>query len=217
MIREMMTKQNPSQAATQGQDFRLPGATPGRLLSSFRLHPLTFISHPSSFVLQLSSFIVHPSSFRLQLSNMRRALSSFSLYHLPFTIYPLSFIPHPSPFNLQTSSFKLLRTAFCLLLTAYCLLPTVLNAQGCAMCYNSASAAHAGAKEALANGVLILLVPPMVFFALITVVVYIYRNKFRETPEWVPKHDRELQELLADIPPAKGTQPIGRSGDREIG
>jgi hypothetical protein len=49
------------------------------------------------------------------------------------------------------------------------------------MCYNSASAAKAGAKEALANGVLILLVPPMVFFALITVVVYMYRNKFRET------------------------------------
>ena len=48
------------------------------------------------------------------------------------------------------------------------------------MCYNSASAAKAGAKEALANGVLILLVPPMVFFALITVVVYMYRNKFRE-------------------------------------
>jgi hypothetical protein len=40
--------------------------------------------------------------------------------------------------------------------------------------------ARAGAKEALANGVLILLVPPMVFFVLIAVVVYRYRNKFRE-------------------------------------
>ena len=49
------------------------------------------------------------------------------------------------------------------------------------MCYNSASAAKAGAKEALANGVLILLVPPMVFFALIAVVIYLYRNKFRES------------------------------------
>jgi hypothetical protein len=48
------------------------------------------------------------------------------------------------------------------------------------MCYTSASAARSGAKEALANGVLILLVPPMVFFALITVVVYMYRNRFRE-------------------------------------
>jgi hypothetical protein len=48
------------------------------------------------------------------------------------------------------------------------------------MCYNSASAAKAGAKEALANGVLILLVPPMVIFAVISVVIYIYRNRFRE-------------------------------------
>jgi len=81
---------------------------------------------------------------------------------------------------LRRRAFRLLLSAFCLLLTAYCLLPTVLSAQGCAMCYNSASAAKAGAKEALANGVLILLVPPMLFFALITVVVYMYRNKFRE-------------------------------------
>jgi hypothetical protein len=93
----------------------------------------------------------------------------------PFTLYPSSFRLSPSSFTLHPSSFILLPFAF-----ALCLLPTVLHAQGCAMCYNSASAAKAGAKEALANGVLILLVPPMVFFALITVVVYIYRNKFRE-------------------------------------
>jgi hypothetical protein len=74
--------------------------------------------------------------------------------------------------------------ALCLLTFAFALClagPTLLNAQGCAMCYTSASAARAGAKEALANGVLILLVPPMLFFALIGVVVYKYRNKFRET------------------------------------
>src|SRR5271157_3719036 len=142
ILREMMTKNNPSQAASQGQGLRL------------------------------------------QPSTMRRALSSFSLYHLPFIIYPLSFIPHPSPFNRRTSSFRLLTFAFCVLTFAFAFsfLPTVLDAQGCAMCYNSASAAKAGAKEALANGVLILLVPPMVFFALITVVVYMYRNRFRETP-----------------------------------
>src|SRR5208282_2687891 len=79
---------------------------------------------------------------------------------------------------------SVLTFAFCVLTFAFafCLLPTVLSAQGCAMCYNSASAAKAGAKEALANGVLILLLPPMVFFALITVVVYRHRNRFRETP-----------------------------------
>ena len=83
---------------------------------------------------------------------------------------------------LRRSAFRLLLSAFCLLLTAYCLLPTVLNAQGCAMCYTSASAARAGAKEALANGVLILLVPPMVFFALITVVVYSTGTGFGRRP-----------------------------------
>jgi CHASE2 domain-containing sensor protein len=115
---------------------------------------------------------------------------------------------------LLPTAYCLLLSAFCLLLTAYCLLPTVLNAQGCAMCYTSATAARAGAKEALANGVLILLVPPMVFFALITVVVYMYRNKFRETADWRPEHDRELQELLTDLAPAKGFK---RSEDRVIG
>lgn len=82
--------------------------------------------------------------------------------------------------SLLVSASRLLPITFCLLL-AYCLQPTVLNAQGCAMCYTSASAAQSGAKNALANGTLILFVPPMVFFALITVVLYMYRNKFRET------------------------------------
>jgi|SRR5271157_1556113 len=121
----------------------------------------------------------------------------------------------------KSKSWKLalLPFAICVLTFAFALglLPTVLNAQGCAMCYNSASAAKAGAKEALANGVLILLAPPMVFFTLITVVVYIYRNKFRDPANWRPEHDRELQELLADLAQAKGIQQIGRSGDREIG
>ena len=76
------------------------------------------------------------------------------------------------------------------------------------MCYTSASAARAGAKEALANGVLILLVPPMVFFAMITVVIYIYRNKFRETARWRPEHESELQEMLANLAPANGTQGL---------
>jgi len=108
-------------------------------------------------------------------------------------------------------SSSVLTFAFCVLTFAFafCLLPTVLSAQGCAMCYNSASAAKAGAKEALANGVLILLVPPMVFFALITVVVYRHRNRFREPANWRPEHDRELQELLVDLAPANGIQGLG--------
>ena len=38
----------------------------------------------------------------------------------------------------------------------------------------------------------------MLFLVLIAVVVYRYRNKFRESANWQPEHDRELQEILAD-------------------
>ena len=69
------------------------------------------------------------------------------------------------------------------------------------MCYNSASAAKTGAKEALANGTLILLVPPMVIFAIIAVVIYKYRNRFRDPADWQPEHDRELREMLGEIEP----------------
>jgi CHASE2 domain-containing sensor protein len=96
---------------------------------------------------------------------------------------------------------KLLPAACCLLLTAYCLAPTALHAQGCAMCYTSASAARAGAKEALLNGTLILLVPPVVFFAIIAVVVYKYRNRFRDSAEWQSEHDLELHKMLEEFEP----------------
>jgi hypothetical protein len=104
--------------------------------------------------------------------------------------------------KLKPGMFALLIFALCVLTFAFsvCLLPTVLSAQGCAMCYTSAASARAGAKEALANGVLILLVPPMVFFALIIVVVYRYRNKFR---------DVSVVSSPLPIDPV-----IGRSGDR---
>ena len=80
------------------------------------------------------------------------------------------------------------------------------------MCYTSASAAKASAKEALANGTLILLAPPMVFFAMIAVVVYLYRNKFRDSADWQPEYDRELRAVLADLKPAAGQEsPDARS------
>jgi len=112
--------------------------------------------------------------------------------------------------NFVSRALRMLPAAFCLLLTAYCLLPTVLDAQGCAMCYTSASAARSTAKQALASGTLILLAPPIVFFALIIVVVYKHRDKFREPDNWRPEHDRELQELLADLAPAKGNHQISQ-------
>jgi len=110
-------------------------------------------------------------------------------------------------------TLTLLTFVLCVLTSAFafCLLPAALNAQGCAMCYTSASTARASAKEALANGVLILLVPPMVFFALIAVVVYRYRNKFRDRATWRPEHDREWQEFVADLAPANAIQGLESS------
>jgi len=96
-------------------------------------------------------------------------------------------VPDPRFRNRRRKTFaaglwnsKLLRIAFCVLPFALLsLAPLVLNAQGCAMCYTSAEAARAGAQEALAHGVIILLAPPMVFFALFAVVVYRYRDKYQ--------------------------------------
>lgn len=102
----------------------------------------------------------------------------------------------------------LLPFALCLLTFAFAffLLPSELNAQGCAMCYTSASAARSTAKAALANGTLILLLPPMVFFALITVVVYRYRNKFREVS--VVRGPLPVNPLIGR-PGAQGTEVLG--------
>ena len=97
----------------------------------------------------------------------------------------------------RRSALRSLRCAYFLLLSAYCLLPGVLHAQGCAMCYTSASAAKSTAKEALFNGTLILLAPPVLIIAIIIVVIFRYRNKFRDVSGWRSEHDRELREMLA--------------------
>jgi hypothetical protein len=124
-----------------------------------------------------------------------------------------------SNFDIRFSGLLARHGAILIALAAIALLalvPSVAHAQGCAMCYTSASAAKSTAKAALANGVLILLVPPMVFFALITVVVYMYRNKFREPANWRPEHDRELQDLLADLAPANGIQGLESGSTGEL-
>lgn len=46
-------------------------------------------------------------------------------------------------------------------------MPVAAQAQGCAMCYTSASAAKKAGMEALQNGVFILLFPPLLMFAAI--------------------------------------------------
>jgi hypothetical protein len=108
-------------------------------------------------------------------------------------------VPRKSALRPLPSAFRLLHSAHFLLLSAYCLLPGVLHAQGCAMCYTSASAAKSAAKEALFNGTLILLAPPVLIIAIIIVVIFRYRNKFRDVSGWRSEHDRELREMLAGV------------------
>ncbi|MFZ0878428.1 MAG: hypothetical protein WCA98_15515 [Candidatus Acidiferrales bacterium] len=53
------------------------------------------------------------------------------------------------------------------------------SAQGCAMCYQTASAAAPQAREALRNGILILLFPPLGMFVGIFSFLYRRRNLSR--------------------------------------
>jgi hypothetical protein len=69
-------------------------------------------------------------------------------------------------------------------------------AQGCAMCYNDASAAKASAIKALQHGTLILGVPVLTMFIAIFVAAYVNRDKFNEAGCEDGNLDRELDEWL---------------------
>ncbi len=73
---------------------------------------------------------------------------------------------------------------------------TLAYAQGCAMCYTSASAARAGAIQALRSGILILLVPALMMFGGIFIVIYRSRDRFNGSADWTAERDRELREML---------------------
>jgi hypothetical protein len=60
-------------------------------------------------------------------------------------------------------------------------LPIAARAQGCVMCYTSAAAARKAGMQALQNGVMVLLFPPLLIFAAIL---------------WHTFHRRSTQELL---------------------
>ena len=75
-------------------------------------------------------------------------------------------------------------------------------AQSCAMCYNTAAAAKAGAIRALRSGILILLVPPILMFIAIFLAAYRNRNRFREEEPQQAALDREWSDWLASSPAA---------------
>jgi hypothetical protein len=54
--------------------------------------------------------------------------------------------------------------------------PTAASAQGCAMCYQSAAASGQRSIRALRNGIVILIVPPILICIAISFLVYRRRN-----------------------------------------
>jgi hypothetical protein len=74
-------------------------------------------------------------------------------------------------------------------------LPADAAAQGCAMCYTSASAARRAGMEALQDGVFILLFPPLLMFALILWQTLRRRNssEIAKAPAQAPGRLRRLE------------------------
>ena len=58
--------------------------------------------------------------------------------------------------------------------------PTYLHAQGCAMCYQSAAASGARLIHALKNGIVILMIPPLLMTGLFARLVYRRRDLCNE-------------------------------------
>jgi len=63
-------------------------------------------------------------------------------------------------------------------------------AQGCALCYNTAAAASGRGITALRHGVLILALPPMAIFGVITFFTVRGRNRFNDEAENFGEEDR---------------------------
>jgi hypothetical protein len=58
-------------------------------------------------------------------------------------------------------------------------LPLPAFSQNCALCYTQAASAGARMIQALRSGILVLIVPPTLMWAVVTVILYRKRNQFR--------------------------------------
>ena len=58
--------------------------------------------------------------------------------------------------------------------------PTVAWAQSCPLCYRAAAASKAGALQALRSGVLILMIPPVLIFGVVTLMAVRGRDRFND-------------------------------------
>lgn len=59
-------------------------------------------------------------------------------------------------------------------------IPVSASAQNCALCYTQAAGSGARVIQALRGGILILMVPPILICAALTVMAYRKRNEFAE-------------------------------------
>lgn len=75
-------------------------------------------------------------------------------------------------------STAVVAVAFCILLL-FSTIPA--HAQGCALCYTQAASSGHRMIQALRNGILILVIPPMFLSVAFTVLVYRKRNQFRDS------------------------------------
>jgi hypothetical protein len=67
-------------------------------------------------------------------------------------------------------------------------IPSAAHAQGCAMCYQSAAASGARLIHALKQGILVMVLPPMLITIGLTRLAYKKRNDFRDGAE-MPEGD----------------------------
>jgi hypothetical protein len=74
--------------------------------------------------------------------------------------------------------------------------PTAAWAQTCPLCYRAAAASKAGALAALRSGVLILMIPPVIIFGLVTLMAVRGRDRFNEVEDVAPAEKEREPELL---------------------
>lgn len=77
------------------------------------------------------------------------------------------------------------------------------HAQGCALCYNTAAAAKASGIRALKNGIVILLVTPLIICSGIILLGFRARNRFNGPEGWSDEPEAgEAFERLAPLEPS---------------
>ncbi len=76
---------------------------------------------------------------------------------------------------------------------------TVAWAQSCPLCYRAAAASKAGALQALRSGVLILMIPPVLIFGVVTMMAVRGRDRFNDrdaAPGELPVDETALETMI---------------------